>query len=270
MNRSCLDNVQTMQNHKEWVQNVFDRASAGYGDKGCSFFEYFGEKLVQLTNPAEGEKVLDVATGKGAVLFPAAKAIGPQGLAVGIDLSDQMILDARKKAPFPWIELLQMDAEHLLFPDHFFDTVFCAFALYFFSDIPQALSEFKRVLRPGGRLAISTFRRRAVLDRWVVEKASEFGVTSGLNSISLDSDPALNQLLSSAGFTQIEIHEEPKIFWHENGEEWWNSLWTHGLRSRLEQLSPIDLESLKKEALIKAGSGRVSEERHALFCIGKV
>lgn len=259
-----------MQNHKEWVQNVFDRASAGYGEKGCSFFEYFGEKLVKLANLAEGEKVLDVATGKGAVLFPAAKAVGPQGLAVGIDLSDKMIQEARKKASFTWIELQQMDAENLLFPDHCFDTVFCAFALYFFSDIPQALSEFRRVLKPGGRLALSTFRRRAILDRWVVERASEFGVTSGLNSISLDSDPALTQLLASAGFIEIEIHEELKVFWHENGEEWWNSLWTHGLRSRLEQLSPEGLEILKREALLKAGSGRVSEERHALFCIGKI
>lgn len=261
--------MQLRIDRKEWVKNVFDRASADYGEKGCSFFEYFGQRLVTLANLAEGDKVLDVATGKGAVLFPAAKIVGPQGLAVGIDLSDKMIQEARKKAPFPWIDFRQMDAEHLLFPDHFFDTVFCAFALYFFCDIPQALSEFKRVLKPGGRVAVSTFRQRAALDRWVVEKTSEFGVTSGLNSISLDSDPVLEQHLASAGFTQIELYEEPKVFWHENGEEWWNSLWTHGLRSRLEQLSPENLGSLKKEALMKAGSGRVSEERHALFCIAR-
>jgi ubiquinone/menaquinone biosynthesis C-methylase UbiE len=258
-----------MQDHKEWVKNVFDRASVGYGEKGCCFFEYFGKKLVQLANLAEGDKVLDVATGKGAVLFPAAEAVGSQGMAVGIDLSDKMIQEAGKKNRFPWVELRQMDGEQLSLPDHFFDTVFCAFALYFFSNIPQALSEFKRVLKPGGRLAISTFRKRAALDRWVVEKASQFGVTSGLNSISLDSDPALTQLLASAGFTQIETHEEPKLFWHESAEEWWNSLWTHGLRSRLEQLSPEDLESLKKEALIQAGPGRVSEERYSLFCIAR-
>lgn len=258
-----------MKDHKEWVKDVFDRASVGYGEKGCSFFDYFGKRLVELTKLAPGDQVLDVATGKGAVLFPAAQAVGPQGKAVGIDISGQMIEDACKRAPFPWIELKQMDAEHLLLPDQSFDVVFCAFALFFFPNAGQALSEFKRVLKPGGRLVLSTFSKRAVLDRWLVEKVSELGVTSGVNTISIDSEEPFRQLLAQTDFTPIEIYPESKVFYHENAEDWWNSLWTHGLRSRLEQLSPQDLNKLKKEALVKAGPGRISEERHALFCIAQ-
>jgi len=259
-----------MQDHKEWVKNVFDRASPSYGEKGCCFFESFGERLVHFAQLKRGDKILDVATGKGAVLFPAAKIVGPEGRAVGIDLSDKMIEEAQKKAPFSWIEFQQMDAEHLAFSDHSFDGVFCAFALFFFPHLAQALSEFKRVLKPGGRLAVSTFARRSSLDRWVVEKVGELGVTSGLNTIILDSDQALRQPLTDGGFTQIEIHEEFDVFWHDNAEEWWDSLWTHGLRSRLEQLSPKDLEGLKKEALGRTGPGRVSEERHTLFCRARI
>lgn len=129
------------------------------------------------------------------------------------------------------------------------------------------MSEFKRVLKPGGRLAVSTFSQRAALDRWLVEKVSELGVTAGVNTISIDSEEPLRELLANAGFSSIEVYRESKVFYHENAEVWWNSLWTHGIRSRLEQLSPQDLEKLKKEALAKAGPGQISEERYALFCI---
>jgi ubiquinone/menaquinone biosynthesis C-methylase UbiE len=70
--------------HKEYVKNIFDKSAEHYGDKGCAWFEYFGKKLVALANPLRSAKVLDVATGKGAILFPAANAIGTQGSAIGI------------------------------------------------------------------------------------------------------------------------------------------------------------------------------------------
>ncbi|MBS0649224.1 MAG: methyltransferase domain-containing protein [Verrucomicrobia bacterium] len=213
-----------MQDHKEWVKKVFDRASASYGEKGCCFFEYFGTRLVELAKLARDDQILDVATGKGAVLFPAAQVVGPQGKALGIDISSQMIEDAQAKAPYPWIELQQMDAEHLLLPDHSFDVVFCAFALFFFPSAPQALSEFKRVLKPGGRLAVSTFSQRAVLDRWIVEKMGELGMTSGVNTISIDAEKPFMELLVPAGFSSIEFHRESKVFYHENAEQWWSSL----------------------------------------------
>ncbi|MDR3624309.1 MAG: class I SAM-dependent methyltransferase [Chlamydiales bacterium] len=130
-----------MTEYKAWIKNVFDRASSGYGEKGCSFFDYFGERLVELVKPSVNNNILDVATGKGAVLFPAAKIVGPKGRAVGIDLSSKMIREATKNVIFPWIELYQMDAEHLLFPNQSFDIVFCAFALFFFPNIAQALSD---------------------------------------------------------------------------------------------------------------------------------
>ena len=63
--------------HKKRVTDIFDRAALEYGEKGCAFFDYFGERLVQLAHPAAGDHILDVATGKGAVLIPAAKAVGP-------------------------------------------------------------------------------------------------------------------------------------------------------------------------------------------------
>lgn len=259
-----------MTEHKNWVKNVFDRASSSYGEKGCSFFEYFGERLAALANPSNGNQILDIATGKGAVLFPAAKLVGAQGYAIGIDLSPKMIEEAAKKASFPWIELQQMDAEHLLFPDQFFDNVFCGFALFFFTHITQALSECRRVLKPHGSLAVSTFSKRAPLDLWISERVKEYGVSVELAQTSINRISDLQKHLTNAGFSHIETSEESKVFWHESAEDWWNSLWTHGIRSRLEKLDPKDLERLKKEAILHAGSGKVSEERHVIYAIARL
>lgn len=258
-----------MTEHKNWVKDIFDRASSGYGEKGCSFFDYFGERLVAIAKPAKGAQILDVATGKGAVLFPAARSVGPHGSAVGIDLSSRMIHEAAKKVPYPWTQLHQMDAEDLLFPNQSFDIVFCAFALFFFPHLAQALSECKRVLKSYGSLAVSTFSQQASLDLWIAERVKEYGITAKLSTNLLDRLPALQKHLSAAGFTDIEIKEESKVFWHESAEAWWDSLWTHGIRSKLEKLTPNQLEELKKDALRQAGKDRISEERHVLYVIAR-
>lgn len=254
-----------MDNQKEWVKNVFDQAASAYGEKGCSFFTYFAEKLVEFAQVKPGEHVLDVATGKGAVLFSAAKRVGREGRAVGIDLSEKMLQEARKKAPFSGVELLQMDAEHLAFPEQQFDVVFCAFALPFFPHLAQALSECKRVLKGAGRLAVSTWGQPSSHDVWVVKRAEELGARVGLGVTALNTREALEKQLHSAGFAKIEIQEETKIFWYETPSAWWESLWTRGMRFRLEQLAAKDLEQLKQEALLKVGPGKVSEERHVLY-----
>lgn len=92
---------------------------------------------------------MDVATGKGAVLFPLAERVGPSGKVVGVDISKQMLAEtsiAVQKRDIDWIDLVYMDAEQLDFPDNSFDAIFCGFALFFFPSMSQALSEFAEQL----------------------------------------------------------------------------------------------------------------------------
>jgi hypothetical protein len=103
----------------------------------------------------------------------------------------------------------------------------------------------------------------------VTERARDLGAHLKLGVTSFDSGDALTKQLKSIGFAQVEIYKESKVFWHESGEEWWDSLWSHSLRFRLEQLSSEDLERLKEEALLKVGKGKVSDERHVLYAIGR-
>lgn len=259
---------------KNWTREVFNRAAPHYGKMGCSFFDVYGKQLVAMANIKPGNKILDVATGKGAVLFPASEAVGQHGHATGIDLSPGMIEEARKRFPQLAHNLHVMDAEHLIFPDQSFDAILSGFAIFFFPNLTTALNEFKRVLKPHGRIAVSTWGRVAPLLKWTSTRAEELQQVKPLRAQKIDSSDLLRDTLLSAGFRNIEIQEREQTFWFDSPEEWWNSIWTHGIRARLEQLTPANLATLQKEALAQAQAasqnGRVGEPMHAIFGVAQL
>jgi ubiquinone/menaquinone biosynthesis C-methylase UbiE len=242
--------------YKSWVSGVFDRSASQYGTKGSSFFNYFGERLVEQSGVCVNQRILDVATGRGAVLFPLAKAVGPLGKVIGIDISPQMIRESTQEAKekgVDWVHLQCMDAEQLAFADHSFDAVFCGFSLFFFPALSQALSEFKRVLKPGGTLAVSTWGKKPELAAWVREEAKKLVHSGDLAATSLFDSNRLRICLENAHFNSIQIVEETKTFLHSTPEEWWESLWAHGTRASLEPLSDEQIISLREKAIEKAG-----------------
>jgi len=114
-------------------------------------------RLADLATPAENEQVLDVATGTGLVANLVAPRVNP-GLVFGVDLSDNMLSIARAHKAKN-VQFLGMAAEHLVFRPHTFDLVTMGQALAYLADPTTALAEAHRVLRPGGRLAVSCQRR---------------------------------------------------------------------------------------------------------------
>jgi ubiquinone/menaquinone biosynthesis C-methylase UbiE len=115
--------------------------------------------LVDAARLAPGERVLDVACGTGVVARAAAGCVGPAGHVVGIDLNAGMIRVARslpppQGAPIEWIERSALD---LGLADGSVDVVLCQQGLQFFPDKARAMREMRRVLRRGGRLALSVW-----------------------------------------------------------------------------------------------------------------
>jgi demethylmenaquinone methyltransferase/2-methoxy-6-polyprenyl-1,4-benzoquinol methylase len=103
-----------------------------------------------------GERVLDVATGTGDLAFMEEAAVGPEGRVVGVDSCAAMLEVARRRQR-GGIDFQEGDAMDLRFPDASFDVVTIGFGLRNVADRGQALREFRRVLRPGGRLMVLDF-----------------------------------------------------------------------------------------------------------------
>jgi O-methyltransferase / aklanonic acid methyltransferase len=154
---------------KERIADLYDRVAPTYGQIGPNYFAYAGQHLVEHLAMPKDAQVLDVAAGRGANLFSAVEAVGSHGRVIGIDLAPGMIQATTaeiQRRNLSHVSLLQMDAEHLTFPNASFDYVLCGFAIFLFPHLEQALSEFFRVLRPAGKLGLTVAQDIDALSRW--------------------------------------------------------------------------------------------------------
>src|SRR2546421_2931268 len=137
--------------------DFFDRIAPVYDTWAGGQHARVAGRLVDLAAPAKHELVLDVGTGTGLVAHLVAPRVSP-GLVMGIDLSENMLSIARAHKTKN-VQFVGMAAEHLVFRPGMFDLVTMGEALAYFADPTTALAEANRVLRPGGRLAVSCQRR---------------------------------------------------------------------------------------------------------------
>ncbi|MBW8009685.1 MAG: methyltransferase domain-containing protein [Chloroflexi bacterium] len=224
-----------------------------------------------------GDKVLDVAAGRGAILFPAAELVGETGDVIGIDLAEGMVSATMKDIKARGIgnaSMQVMDAENLEFESNFFDRVACGFALFFFPNLDKALREFLRVLKQGGVLAATTFGDAEDQMGWYEAMLEKYNLARDIpvtESLERPEDP--HNAFNAAGFSDIQITKESFDSTYNDEEEWWAHLWKTADRSPLETLSDGQLDSLKKEAFadiqaLKDADG-IRVPYTVLFTIGK-
>jgi ubiquinone/menaquinone biosynthesis C-methylase UbiE len=131
-------------------------AAALYDEAFAHVTAYFMPFLLRAAGVAPGSRVLDIATGTGLSAEAALAVVGPTGHVTAADISPEMVAKARDRlGDAPNVSLSVEDGQTLPFPDESFDAVVCNLGLMFFPDPERGLAEFRRVLRPGGRVAVS-------------------------------------------------------------------------------------------------------------------
>ena len=212
--------------------------------------------MANLAQLDSGDKVLDVAAGRGALLFPVATKVGPTGHVTGIDFSPAMVRETAKdieSRKLSHAEIRHMDAEQMNLPDASFDWVMCGFALWMFAEPARVLQEFYRVLKRGGRIALSTWAADNPSQTWCNKVLRPFVYAPAAKELPakfgsrFDTPLRFETALREAGFLDTQISVEEKHFVYADEEQYWSSLWSAGFRRQLEKITPDLLEQARSK-----------------------
>lgn len=187
-----------------------DEAAAEYDRAFAHVSEHFLPFLLDAACLAPGMRVLDAATGTGLAATAALAAVGSTGSVVAADISPSMVEKARNRlGDAPNARTAVEDAQALSFPNESFDAVVCSLGLMFLPDPQKGLSEFYRVLRPKGRLAVSvlTVPERSYNGRInviIAPYVPSFAETVR-RTFALGSEAQLRPLFKTAGFGDLQM-----------------------------------------------------------------
>ena len=161
-----------------------------------------------------GETVLDLGSGGGIDVLLSARRVGPTGKVYGLDMTDEMLALARenqRKAGAENVEFLKGEMEHIPLPDNSVDVIISNCVINLSGDKDQVLREAFRVLKPGGRFAVSDVVVRGEVPRDVppeIRRSMELWVGCVAGALQ---DSEYMEKLTKAGFTAIEI-EPTRIY----------------------------------------------------------
>ncbi|GAA1161544.1 arsenite methyltransferase [Streptomyces hebeiensis] len=245
---------------------LFDRSAPTYERVGVEHFDDLGRRLVARAGVTAGERVLDVGCGTGAVLVPAARAAGPEGEVIGVDLSPGMVARAREEIARHGLRRARAfvgDAESVtpaggdgtdgtndtggangavgvsLAPGSF-DTVLAGISLFFFPRPRTAAARYHELLKPGGRFAVSWWGRPD--PRWdpVFTASAPYGRGPSSHALPANSPfrsvDAFHAMLSDAGFADAETVEEDCVTRFADAGQWWTWVWSTAGRQFWESI----------------------------------
>ncbi|MEM9449909.1 MAG: class I SAM-dependent methyltransferase [Cyanobacteria bacterium P01_E01_bin.6] len=239
------------------IEAVFNAASDRFDAPALSFWKRFGQQTVDRLSLGSGDRVLDVCCGTGASALPAAVSVGPTGQVLGIDLAESLLDLARNKSQqrgLNNIEFRYGDFEKLDLPDESFDAIICVFGIFFVPDMTAAIRELLRMLRPSGKLAITSWGKNIFEPAnqmfWnAVEAERPDLVTTSMPWEQISNPAALQALLEAGGATLIEIFAEEATHELTSPEDWWTMALGGGYRGIIDQFDPAAKERFRQANL---------------------
>jgi ubiquinone/menaquinone biosynthesis C-methylase UbiE len=262
---------------KEKAAASYNAAADHFDDEALSFWDLVGKRTVTNLKLQAGAKVLDVGCGTGASALPAAQVVGKKGFVVGVDLAARLLERARAKAMTAGlanVEFRLADMTALEYPDGNFEAVVSVFSIFFVPDMEGLVRELWRMVRPGGKLAITTWGPRIfepAYSRWLIAVGKERpDLVTAFNPWDRITDViSVRKLLQEGGVRDAEVISEEGVQPLRSADDWWTIALGSGLRWTIEQMGPETAARVKADNvgwLTENKIGRV--ETNAIYAIG--
>ena len=188
-------------------------------------------RMIELSRPQPGERVLELACGPGSVGLAAAERVAPGGEVILSDVVAEMTSIAAARAEalgLTNVGTRELDLERIEQPDGSYDVVLCREGIMLVPDPARALREIRRVLRPGGRVTLAVWGPRE-RNPWLGVVFDEVSAQTGApvpppgvpGPFSLDDPDELAGLLSEAGLSDVTISALSTPLQADSVEEWW-------------------------------------------------
>lgn len=249
--------MSTPEDAKQKAATTYNAASDFYDHPVNSFWERYGRATVARLPINPGARVLDVCCGSGASAIPAAEAVGRQGFVLGVDLAENLLTLARAKAKerdLNNIEFRTGDMLDLQLPTIGFDAVICVFGIFFVPDMQGAVRELWRHVRPGGRLAITTWGPRFFEPVntvfWNAVRNARPDLYKGFNPWDrISRAEALRELFVEGGAQVPDVAAEMNSHVLDSPDDWWPMVLGTGYRGTIEQLDAEARSRVREECL---------------------
>jgi arsenite methyltransferase len=199
------------------TSNLYDAAQSGEIPNEAMLASLGCGNPTALANLNAGETVLDLGSGGGIDVLLSAKRVGPTGKAYGLDMTDEMLALAnenKRKAGVDNVEFLKGEIEHIPLPDNSVDVIISNCVINLSGDKDAVLREAFRVLKPGGRFAVSDVVTRGEM---LPEIRKSVLLWVGCIAGALEENEYLGKL-ASAGFADTEV-EPTRIYHVEDARE---------------------------------------------------
>ena len=197
--------------------NLYDSSQAGQIPEEALLASLGCGNPTALAQLNSGETVLDLGSGGGIDVLLSAKRVGPTGKAYGLDMTDEMLAlanDNKRKAGVENVEFLKGEIENIPLPDNSVDVIISNCVINLSADKDRVLREAFRVLKPGGRFAVSDVVTRGEM---LPEIRQSVLAWVGCIAGALEENEYRSKL-AAAGFEQIEL-EPTRIYRAEDAQE---------------------------------------------------